>query len=107
MKRNRFISFLLAGLMLFSIVLISPSGSFSPLTMIEANAAEGRLYNQNDSYWKTVKFTKYASSGNDMYTSGCGIFSFCNAIYALNGNKIDAVELATWAVNNGTYQPGK
>lgn len=74
--------------------------------MIQANAAEGRLYNQNDSYWKTMKFTKYASSGNDMYTSGCGIFSFCNAIYALNGGKVDAVELATWAVNNGSYQPG-
>lgn len=73
---------------------------------ITANAAEGRLYNQNDSQWKNVKFTKYATSGNDMYTSGCGIFSFCNAIYALNGNKPDAVEVATWAVNNGSYQPG-
>ena len=41
-----------------------------------------------------------------MYTSGCGIFSFCNAIYALNGNKIDAKSLAAWAVDNGSYQPG-
>ena len=86
MKRKRFLSFLIAGLMLFSFVSVFPSDSFRPFTMIEANAAEGRLYNQNDSYWKTVKFTKYATSGNDMYTSGCGIFSFCNAIYALNGS---------------------
>ena len=106
MKRNRFLSFLLAGLMVFSFLSVFPNDSFSPFTMIETHAAEGRLYNQNDSYWKTVKFTKYATSGNDMYTSGCGIFSFCNAIYALNGSKIDAVEIATWAVNNGSYQPG-
>ncbi|MDE6679663.1 MAG: InlB B-repeat-containing protein, partial [Ruminococcus sp.] len=74
--------------------------------IIQSFAAEGRLYNQNDSKWKNVKFTKYSTSGNDMYTSGCGIFSFCNAIYALNGNTPDAVEVATWAVNNGSYQPG-
>lgn len=106
MKRNRFLSFFLAGLMLFSFLSVFPNDSFSPFTMMEANAAEGRLYNQNDSYWKTVTFTKYASSGNSMYTSGCGIFSFCNAIYALNGSKIDAKSLATWAVDNGSYQPG-
>ncbi len=106
MKRNRFLSFFLAGLMLFSFLSVFPNDSFSPFTMMEANAAEGRLYNQNDSYWKTVTFTKYATSGNDMYTSGCGIFSFCNAIYALNGSKIDAKSLATWAVDNGSYQPG-
>ncbi|MBQ6942953.1 MAG: InlB B-repeat-containing protein [Ruminococcus sp.] len=106
MKRNRFLSFFLAGLMLFSFLSVFPNDSFSPFTMMEANAAEGRLYNQNDSYWKTVTFTKYASSGNSMYTSGCGIFSFCNAIYALNGSKIDAKSLATWAVNNDSYQPG-
>ena len=106
MKRNRFLSFFLAGLMLFSFLSVFPNDSFSPFTMMEANAAEGRLYNQNDSYWKTVTFTKYSSSNNSMYVSGCGIFSFCNAIYALNGNKISAEELATWAVNNGSYQPG-
>ncbi|MBP1566102.1 MAG: InlB B-repeat-containing protein [Oscillospiraceae bacterium] len=106
MKRNRFLSFFLAGLMLFSFLSVFPNDSLSPLTMMEANAAEGRLYNQNDSYWKAVTFTKYASSRNSMYTSGCGIFSFCNAIYALNGSKIRAEELATWAVNNGSYQPG-
>lgn len=106
MKVRRFFSFLIAGFMLFSFLSVFPNDSFSPFTMMEANAAEGRLYNQNDSYWKTVTFTKYASSGNSMYTSGCGIFSFCNAIYALNGSKIDAKSLATWAVNNGSYQPG-
>ena len=106
MKRNRLFSLFLTGLMLFSFLLIFPDDSFSPFTMMEANAAEGRLYNQNDSYWKTVRFTKYATSGNDLYTSGCGIFSFCNAIYALSGSKISAEEIAAWAVNNGSYQPG-
>ena len=106
MKYKRFLSFLLAGFMLFSFMSVLPNDSFRSFTVIETNAAEGRLYDQNDSYWKTVTFTKYASSGNSMYTSGCGIFSFCNAIYALNGNKIDAKSLAAWAVDNGSYQPG-
>ena len=106
MKYKRFLSFLLAGFMLFSFMSVLPNDSFTSFSVIETNAAEGRLYNQNDSYWKTVAFTKYASSGNSMYTSGCGIFSFCNAIYALNGNKIDAKSLAAWAVDNGSYQPG-
>ena len=106
MKYKRFLSFLLAGFMLFSFMSVLPNDSFRSFTVVETNAAEGRLYDQNDSYWKTVTFTKYASSGNSMYTSGCGIFSFCNAIYALNGNKIDAKSLAAWAVDNGSYQPG-
>ena len=106
MKYKRFLSFLLAGFMLFSFMSVLPNDSFRSFTVVETNAAEGRLYDQNDSYWKTVTFTKYASSGSSMYTSGCGIFSFCNAIYALNGNKIDAKSLAAWAVDNGSYQPG-
>ena len=105
MKKHKLFSILIVGLMLFSYIGLFPKDFLSPITL-QANAAEGRLYNQNESYWKTVTFTKYATSGNDMYTSGCGIFSFCNAIYALNGSKIDAKSLATWAVNNGSYQPG-
>ena len=93
---------------------VAPS-SISPISgvhmsfvsIIEANAASVRLYNQNDSSWKNVKFYKYSNSQNSMYESGCGIFAFCNAIYALNGTKADAKEVATWAVNNGSYRPGK
>ncbi len=80
---------------------------FSIVSTIKASAASGRLYNQNDSQWKNVKFTKYSKTENSMAESGCGIFSFCNAIYALNGTKADAKEVATWGVNNGSYLPGK
>lgn len=106
MKYKRIIRILLTGLMILSMSFYCPMNRLFQEAVMEVSAAEGRLYNQNDSYWKTVKFMKYSSTGNDMYTSGCGIFSFCNAIYALNGNKPDAVEVATWAVSIGAYQPG-
>ena len=48
---------------------VAPS-SISPISgvhmsfvsIIEANAASVRLYNQNDSSWKNVKFYKYSNS---------------------------------------------
>ena len=76
------------------------------VSTLSASAADGRLYNQWDEKWKEVTFTKYSRSGNSLYTSACGIFSFCNAIYALNSRKIDVVELATWAVEIGALRPG-
>ena len=65
---------------------------------------DGRLYDQNDPYWATVKFNE--KSGSDMKSSACGIFSFCNAIYALNEKKPDAVEVAYWAISIDAYRPG-
>ena len=106
MKIKKFFSVLMSVLIVFSFLEFCAVKNDYNTTIIKSFAAEGRLYNQNDSKWKSVKFTKYSSYENDMYTSGCGIFSFCNAIYALNGNSPDAIEIATWAVNNGSYQPG-
>ena len=106
MKTKKFLSILLFIFISLSFMMFYMTDNNYSNKIIQSFAAEGRLYNQNDSKWKNVKFTKYSTSGNDMYTSGCGIFSFCNAIYALNGNTPDAVEVATWAVNNGSYQPG-
>lgn len=100
MKKRRFLGIITALVMSFAFLLYIPAECF------EVNAAEGRLYNQFESKWRNVIFTRYALSQNDMYTSGCGIFSFCNAIYALNGNAIDAINIAAWAVDNGSYQPG-
>ncbi|MDE5736770.1 MAG: dockerin type I repeat-containing protein, partial [Oscillospiraceae bacterium] len=73
---------------------------------IHANSAEGLLYYQFDDRWKNTKFTKYSKTANTMSSSGCGIFSFCNAIYALNGIRPDAVEVAAWGVQTGGYRPG-
>lgn len=76
-----------------------------PLSM-KANAAEGVLYDQHDPKWSEVKFDKYAKEASTMEISGCGIFSFCNALYALNGTIADAYEVADWAVDIGGYRPG-
>lgn len=104
MKNRRLLSVITALVMSFAFLLYIPAGRLP--SAIKANAAEGRLYNQYEEKWQNVIFTRYALSQNSMYISGCGIFSFCNAIYALNGNAIDAVNIAAWAVDNGSYQPG-
>lgn len=40
-------------------------------------------------------------------SDGCGIFSFCNAVHALNGSLPDAVCIGQWAMRIGAYQPGE
>lgn len=57
-----------------------------------------RLYNQFDSKWKNYTY----NTGN-LYDTGCGIFSFCNAIYALYGIRLDVTEVASWAYQIGAY----
>ena len=103
MKKKRLCSLLLAAVLLFNAGAGLMRGTFKPLA---ASAADGRLYNQWDEKWKEVTFTKYSKAGNSLYTSACGIFSFCNAMYGLNSRKIDVVELATWAVEIGALRPG-
>ena len=38
-------------------------------------------------------------------SAGCGIFSFCNAVHALNGSLPDAVRSGQWAMGIGAYRP--
>lgn len=76
-----------------------------PLSL-QVNAADGVLYDQHDPKWAEIKFDKYAKEASTMEISGCGIFSFCNALYALNGTIADAYEVADWAVDIGGYRPG-
>ena len=66
--------------------------------------SDGRLYNQLDSQWTKVAISKTSTS--TMKSSACGIFSFCNAIFSLNRNEADAVEVATWAYSINAYRPG-
>ena len=65
---------------------------FSIITSLEANAANGRLYNQNDPSWSA-----------DLRSSGCGLFSMGNAVYALNGSRMDINAMKTWAKNKGYW----
>ncbi len=66
--------------------------------------SDGRLYNQYDPKWKEVKFG--TSDSTSMYSSACGIFSFCNAIFAMNHIEADAVEVAEWAIGIKAFRPG-
>ena len=38
---------------------------------------------------------------------GCGIFSFCNAVHALNGSLPDVVRVGQWAMRIGAYRPSE
>jgi len=38
-------------------------------------------------------------------SAGCGVFSFCNAVHALNGSLPDAVRIGQWAMRIGAYRP--
>ncbi len=69
--------------------------STSFVQMLEADAASGRLYNQNDKSWSS-----------ELRSAGCGLFSTANAIYALNGNKMDINSFASWAKSMGYWKPG-
>lgn len=70
-------------------------------------AADGRLYDQRSDQWVNVIHGTGHLSGAGIYDSGystgCGIFSFCNAIYALNDIALDPVSVADWAYSIGAY----
>lgn len=60
-------------------------------------------YEQLDEKWKTSD-AEILPDGV-LNRSGCGIFSFCNAISAMNGSVPYAIEIAKWAVGVGAYIP--
>ena len=104
MKKKRLLCGLLAAVMFCTAGFRMQISSAVPA--LHAEAADGRLYNQWDEKWKEITYTKYSYAGNSLYTSACGIFSFCNAIYALNSHVIDMVEISDWAVDIGALRPG-
>ena len=104
LNKNRILKKLSA--LFAAVVLCCALQCLPPQSVLKASAADGRLYNQFDPYWQTVTYNRYSNSGNSLYTSGCGIFSFCNAIYALNSDRISPAELGQWGVDNTGYRPG-
>lgn len=108
-KNNRLLGIFLAGIMTvsaFGMPAVMPKTETSAVTQtIQAHAARGRLYNQLDPKWKEKKYY-YGGTGDTLYNSGCGLFSLANAIYALNGRKVNMDNLATWASSKGYYRPG-
>ena len=48
-------------------------------------------------------YLNYWYGGDTLYAAGCGLFSLCNAVGYVTGNKMDVVELANWAYANGYF----
>lgn len=62
------------------------------------------VFSQTDSRWANVSYGYSNTAGTQRATlssSGCGILSYVNAVYYLNGKFIDPATLASWSVNNG------
>ena len=74
--------------------------NFSIVNVIDASAEKHqiRLYNQLDSQW---------NNQYNLRNSGCGIFSFCNAIYALNGYSPLPNAVARWALGIRAYDKNR
>lgn len=70
--------------------------NFSIVNVIDASAEkqQTRLYNQLDNKW---------NNEYNLKNSGCGIFSFCNAIYSLNGYRPNPNTVAKWALSKNAY----
>lgn len=70
--------------------------NFSIVNVIDASAEkqQTRLYNQLDNKW---------NNEYNLKNSGCGIFSFCNAIYSLNGYRPNPNTVAKWALSINAY----
>lgn len=83
------LSLILAVLLLFTVVL--------PGSQVQAAAYTGIMRQTEPQY------LNYWYGSDTLYASGCGLFSLCNAVGYLTGNKMDVVELANWAYANGYY----
>ena len=71
--------------------------------VIEVQAAtEGiKVFSQLDKRWSNTPYGKCNGVRKTVGTSGCGILSFVNAVYYMNGKFIEPVQLAKWSVSNG------
>ena len=61
------------------------------------------LYDQDDPRWADIALGEDARLS--LAYAGCGIFSFCNAVHALNACRPDAVAIARWALSIGAFRP--
>ncbi len=86
----KYISLLLALVLLLSVVPMMANKT-------QAAAYTGIMH-QNVYPWTTYYF-----NGGTLAATGCGIFSLANAVGYLTGEKMDVLEVATWAHNDGTY----
>ena len=67
------------------------------IVMVGKNTSHWQVFSQYDSRWAALKYGKT----NTMAASACGVFSSVNAVYALNGQFMDPVVVADYAVKTG------
>lgn len=93
--KKRIVSFIL------SCILIITSVTNIPVINV---AAAITVYSQTDSRWANHQYGYKNAAGTQKATissGGCGILSYVNAVYYLNGKFIDPIYLADWSVNHG------
>lgn len=70
---------------------------------------EPTVFLQTDSRWKNVPYGYSNAAGTTrayLNGSGCGILSYVNAVYYLNGKFIQPETLANWSLRNGYRKNG-
>ncbi len=78
-----------------------------PVSLIPSSAAvaEPAVQLQWTSPWQNYYYG--GANYDNLYNSGCGMFSFCNAVYYLTGNNPSVTAVSQWAADNdylnGTY----
>ncbi len=71
---------------------------------MEVEAKSITVYSQTDSRWGSHYYGYSNTACTQRATinsGGCGILSYVNAVYYLNGSFIEPTTLADWSVNNG------
>ena len=102
---KRFLSLAMALAMIVGFVGLVPEMGIE----IKASAKEITVFSQTDSRWANHPYGySDTSCTTRAYISGggCGILSYVNAVYYLNGSFIEPTYLADWSVSNGHRQNG-
>lgn len=78
--------------------------SYKEVTFKPNKSSVPTVFSQTDNRW-AGRFYGYkntsCTSRATLSSSGCGILSYVNAVYYLNGRFIDPGTLANWSMNNG------
>lgn len=100
---KRFLSLMMCLLMLMTVVPLSVSAATNGVIVYTQNKSD-YWENTYSNYWWDHQYGYSNSKGTvptNMSASACGILSYVNAVYYLNGCFIDPIDLADWSVKNG------
>ncbi|MBE7065412.1 MAG: hypothetical protein E7384_06340 [Ruminococcaceae bacterium] len=101
MKTKRILSLLLVFCLVFTSVNVGFRASETPLEVEAATTpTHYNVFLQTDLTWGSYNTH---NSGATIARNGCGLMSIVNAVYFLNGNRVDIKALADWAYSSGAY----